>query len=120
MTSAKNDARSLLAERFGEDVVPLDLESAPTDVGARARFVATMHALITWVMEHPNVPVPWSTGLNIHVPDVAALDRLAAELPGATRSADGRALILFAPFDSREFYTTISVHVHDQPCRGDE
>jgi hypothetical protein len=71
--------RELLAERFGADIVPLELEES-TSAGDRTRFVALMHALIGWFVAHPDVPLPWAVTFNVHVPDVEALEALAAEL----------------------------------------
>jgi hypothetical protein len=39
---------SVVAERYG----------LPTVDGPRARLIATLHALIAWITEHPDVPVP--------------------------------------------------------------
>jgi hypothetical protein len=78
MTSAKhNDARALLAERFGEDLVPLEGEATGVDAGARARFVAMLHAVIAWFIDHPEIPVPRTVQLHARVADMGELERLA-------------------------------------------
>lgn len=65
MTNAAHTPPELLAERFG---------TAP-GVGKRAQFIATMHALITWFAEHPEMPTPDSIGFgaDVHGDDLAAL-----------------------------------------------
>lgn len=81
MTSAKQDLRQVMAERFGDDLVPLDEEVQP-DAGqatSRARFVAMLHAVIAWFLEHPEIPVPRTVQLHARVDDVLVLEQLAQQ-----------------------------------------
>lgn len=115
-----DDARALLAERFGEDLVPLE-EPAPTSDGARARFVATMHALIAWVLAHPELPVPWTCSINMNTPNVAdlvqAYESLGTEASVAlTEDGVPYHLVVFNPVES-EFYTPISIHLKSEDER---
>jgi hypothetical protein len=111
-----------LAQRFGEDIVPLELnDTQTTDGGRRARFIATMHALIAWLIAHPDVPVPWSCSIGIHTPDAATLEQLQEALgiraypPNAP--LEQRQINVTTPIASGEFYTpiTISVEHGDEP-----
>lgn len=116
MTSADNTSRALLAERFGEDLEPLNLaeDEVPQDA-RRLAFVATLHLMIQWVMDHPNLPVPYSSGLSISVPDLAALQRAAQELGVAPYPDDQpRQITIFRPFDGDEFYTPITVSIDSE------
>lgn len=163
MSSAKHDARALLAERFGEDLVPLESESAPTspsrplidqvadairdafasrstghvaDYAAeiaeiviralffghtidrdddRAQFIATMHGLIGWLMMHPDVPTPWSSGFNVKVPDVDTLERLAQQFGLQTwpRTGTPHQLTIFDPVGQTRFYMPVAISVDD-------
>lgn len=90
-----------------------------SDDGAarRARFIATMHALIAWLSAHPNVPAPWSCSIGIKVPDQATLDRLVAELDGFDLCPSGDQITNFEPVQPREFYTPISIHVEEKEDR---
>lgn len=47
---------ALLAERYG----------FPTITGDRARFIAALHALINWLIERPDLPVPGMIELRHH------------------------------------------------------
>lgn len=78
MTAESNNpnVRELLAERFGEELVPL--EPAPADDARRVRFISALHALIAFFTEHPEIPAPWAIVFHVKVPDVAALEQLAA------------------------------------------
>jgi hypothetical protein len=118
MTSAKNDLREVLAERFGEELVPLE-EAQPVDGQAtsRARFIATLHAIIAFLQAHPMIPTPWSASIGVNVPDVDQLEAIVAQLRDAGvdvshKDGDPHA-VTFRPLDSREFYTPIGLHVHD-------
>ena len=78
MSDATHTARSLLAERFGEDIVPLELEDqGAEESGRRARFLAALHALITWFTDHPDAPVPSFVRFHAYVP-AAEVERVAA------------------------------------------
>lgn len=119
MTSATEtpDVRELLAERFGEDLDPLFSEATTGEAGRRARFIATMHALIAWLLAHPEVPCPWSIGISVEVGDVDALMLIATQLGiDPYRRPDGvpQQVTVFEPVNrgpDREFYTPISIHV---------
>jgi hypothetical protein len=106
---------ALLTERFG----PLPRRE-PGTAGRRMRFIATMHALIGWLVEHPEVPVPWAVSLNIHVPDVAALVELGKSLgvqpaqAGRTGSEPWLISMLGNEVVDSEFYTPVSIHVRGE------
>lgn len=69
MTSAeKPTAAELLAERFGPAGVDGD--------GPRVRFIATLHALIAFFTEHPEIPAPWAIAFHVRVPHRTALAEL--------------------------------------------
>lgn len=77
------DARALLAERFGEDLVPLAEPVQELDSGARTRFIAALHALIEFFTIY-DVPVP--------------------ELISLIASTDEHGLVAFAETYQREIY----------------
>jgi hypothetical protein len=78
MSDATHTPRALLAERFGEDIVPFDLtDTASTEGGRRARFIAVLHALIAWFGEHPDAPVPTFVRFHAYVP-AEQIEQLAA------------------------------------------
>lgn len=114
-----------MAERFGEDLVPL--EEVQPDNGqatSRARFIATLHAIIAFLQSHPMIPTPWSASIGVHVPDVAQLEQIVEQLRAAGvdvshKDGDPHA-VTFRPLDSREFYTPIGLHVHDDGGPGHE
>lgn len=107
MTSPSDTPRALLAERFGEDLVPLDTPDQPAPaVGQRARFIASLHSLIAWLIAHPEVPTPWSCSVGIRTASHDELEELAA--------AFGRSVFKDCHFSmhdevSSEFYMPISI-----------
>jgi hypothetical protein len=113
--------RTALARRFGDEIEPLDLteQDDPGDGGRRARFIATLHALIAWLVAHPEVPCPWTVGMNIRVPDVAALEQLAAQFDVRPypRTGTPEQFTLFQDVGDGEFYVPISITV-DDPEKG--
>jgi hypothetical protein len=99
----------------------MDLTDSTDDDGSRrTRFIATMHALIAWLVAHPDVPCPWSVGLSIDVPDVETLQRLAAQLDTPAWPHTGTPQQINATLTpaSGEFYTPISITVR-QPDAAD-
>lgn len=121
MTSATKTphVRELLAERFGEDLDPLFSEATTGEAGRRARFIATMHALIAWVVAHPDLPAPWSCSLAVNVADMDAL-AAAADVLGVQVFPKGDSATMacnFDPLGQQEFYTPIAVHLRtsDRP-----
>jgi hypothetical protein len=119
MTSAKHDLREVLAERFGEELVPLE-EAQPVNGQAtsRARFIATLHALIAYLQAHPAIPVPWACAINVHADSVEHLAAIGAELGIAPYPLDGQGqqINVFDPLGQEgdaEFYTPIAISVSD-------
>jgi hypothetical protein len=111
------DARELLAERFGEDLDPLLAEGTTDHAGRRARFIATMHALIAFVLAHPDLPAPWSFGLSIHVAGLDEMRAAATALGVKVTGEDRDEPIVYLPEplgDASEFYTPIGVHLRPQ------
>lgn len=72
------DHAALLAERYGFPIID----------GARARFIAALHALINWVIEHPDVPVPDSVQLAHH-PVISGGQLTPTDLIDLARALDG-------------------------------
>jgi len=109
-----------LAQRFGADIVPLELQG-PAELGAaHVRFIATMHALIAWVQAHPYLPAPWSIAISIDVDNVASLEQVAAQLGVDAYRRDGvpQQVTVFDPLGpDGEFYTPIAIAVRtpDRP-----
>lgn len=100
---------AVIAERFG----PLP-QRTPGHDGDRARFIATMHALIGWLEANPDVPAPWSSGYNIDVADAAELSRVVDPLRehyDVSDSPEGTSAVIFRPFGPGGAYTPISFHV---------
>lgn len=72
MDIAENEVvgRALLAERFGDDVVPLDLKDGTESDGApdlvaaeharRRNFVGDLERMAAWITDHPEWPLPHS------------------------------------------------------------
>lgn len=108
------DVQALIAERFGEEIEPFGVEPAAADqTGPRARFIATMHALIAWLLAHPEVPAPWVCSIGVVVRDPATLVQLSESFGVQPWSEEGVAnhATLFHPLDDGEFYTPISISV---------
>lgn len=116
------DARAVMLERFGPDIVPLELETTatPIDTGRRARFVATLSVLIEWLLAHPEIPVPTALTFHAEVATLAELEALA-EACGTEVYGEPPQLTIFpvgqphrapagvyAPF-------TVTVHRPDRP-----
>lgn len=74
MTEHKTDLTQLIAERFGEDVVPTGL---PQRTVGRAREIAAMHSPAHWYAEQPELPTPRSLTLCAYVDTRDELERLA-------------------------------------------
>lgn len=113
------DARALLKERFGDDIEPLTLtEGAPLDGGRRARFVATLHALIAFFLEH-DVPVPHSISFSADVPTLAELEALALAFGTTTYPHGEPAQISLYPIGSHgdaELYVPFHIAI-ERPDR---
>lgn len=74
--SPEADVRALLAERYGEDMMAT-IDTAG-QVGQRARFLATMQAVMNWFVDNPDVPTPRSVMFGADVSDPTVVTDLAA------------------------------------------
>lgn len=78
--------RDLLAERFGEELVPLETDgdrdefADVIDGARRTRFLAALRALVVWFTDHPTVPVPHLVTFHATVADLPALYATAEHL----------------------------------------
>ncbi len=111
----REELAELTEERFGA----LPRRKAHHE-GQRMRFIATMHALIAFVVDNPDLPAPWCAALNITVKEPADVQAFLDRYEGALESkidSAGRPhhATLFRPFDDAEFYTPISVSVRQNP-----
>lgn len=99
---------AVIRERFGTPLPQRD----PVAGAARARFIATLHALIAYVLEHPELGTPWSCSLSFHVEDADQLAAAVAALEDASLHPDRRGAVVFRPVES-EFYTPVSTSIPD-------
>jgi len=83
MSDAYSNHRHLLAERFGEDLVPLDdvaaVQSDVTNIDAmRTRAIAALHALAAWFAAVTTLPIPSTVYLYAYVDGREQLEEMAA------------------------------------------
>lgn len=129
MTNASNKhtplgdaAQARLVDEVTEERFGPRPQRRPGVDGNRERFIATLHALIAWFVEHPDVPTPWSCSIGIHVTDAAELTRVAQllELEPWPSVGSPESLHVFDPIgrdSSGGFYTPIAISVQhpDRP-----
>lgn len=103
MTTAENvpDPRQLLAERFGEELIPLDLPAIDADAHrARVEFADALHAAAGWIMAHPEIPVPSTVSMNSYTDAeglAAAAELLDEKIYGAQQRQIDHELVPGAP-----------------------
>lgn len=73
------EVAALIAERYGFPIVG----------GAQARLIASLHALINWILEHPDIPMAHYVELRAH-PAVTEQKVTAVDLVDLAARLDGR------------------------------
>lgn len=110
-TDAPVTSAELTEERFG----PLP-QRVPGAAGKRLQFIAVLHAMIQFLIDNPDLPCPWATGMSFKVSDTLALaamaDRFGVE-PLNNAHGIPQQVTVFDLF-GRDFYVPVSFRVADE------
>lgn len=111
ITGEGADLVALTEERFG----PLP-QREPGAAGKRLQFIAVLHAMIQFLIDNPDLPCPWTTGMSFKVSDTLALAAMADRFGVAPiNNAYGipQQVSVFDLF-GRDFYVPVSFRVADE------